>query len=503
LTVLDAFFISSASVRYKSAAFSPFCLPSGKADEYPISYVIKGSAVDAYGFTLGSGAFSTFVQLGFHFNSSRKDTKMGKRYSIPVSIGIIVVMVHALSFAQTITLEEIIVRGERQINPQEILDIRDVRETPARDVGEALKTIEGINLIRKGVIANDVIIRGFQRDNTNVLIDGTRLYGACPNRMDACPFHIDFSEIEEISILKGPFDVKNAGSLGGMIDIKTLSPQKGVRAGINALVGSYENINGSFNASYGGEKADVLFGYSYKYSLPYKDGNGDRITEQYPATSPNRYRDGEEDDKAYAINTFWTKLGLNMLDNQRTELSYSRQQANDVIYPYLLMDAVYDDTDRVNWTYEASNTFGGVERLKAQFYWNQVRHKMTDWRRVSSIGRPTGYMMKTYAETKTYGGKVGFEFNVYEGILAIGVDYYLRNWETETTLPTGTQDSIPDVDLGDIGTYVEYTRSVTEDIHLTLGTRFDHAKIEANENRSDLYYLYHGTGDREETDSYG
>ncbi|MBW1805807.1 MAG: TonB-dependent receptor [Deltaproteobacteria bacterium] len=428
---------------------------------------------------------------------------MAKKYYIFTTYGLLFILFQGFSFAQTITLEEIVVRGTRQINPEEVLDIRDVRETPARDVGEALKTIEGVNLIRKGVIANDVIIRGFQRDNTNVLIDGMRLYGACPNRMDACPFHVDFAEIEEVTVLKGPFDVKNAGSLGGMINIKTLSPQKGATAGINALVGSYENINGSFNASYGGEKADALFGYSYKYSLPYKDGDGDRITEQYPATSPNRYREGEEDDKAYAINTYWTKLGFNPADNQRMELSYSRQEANDVIYPYLLMDAVYDDTDRVNWTYEASNVLRGVEKLSAQFYWNQVRHKMTDWRRVSSVGWATGYMMKTFAETRTFGGNVGLEFNVYEGVLAAGVDYYLRNWEADTTLPTGIQDSIPDVDVRDVGTYAEYARSVTEEVRLILGARFDHVKTEANENRGDFYALYHGTRDREETDSYG
>lgn len=428
---------------------------------------------------------------------------MVKNYYVLMTLGLLGCLVQPLSFAETITLEEIVVRGERQINPEEVLDIRDVRETPARDVGEALETIEGINLIRKGVIANDVILRGFQRDNTNVLIDGMRLYGACPNRMDSCPFHVDFAEIEEVSVLKGPFDVKHAGSLGGMIDIKTLTPRKGATASVNALVGSYENINGAFTASYGGEKADALFGYSYKYSLPYKDGDGDRITEQYPSNSPNRYRIGEEDDKAYAINTYWTKLGFNPADNQRMVLSYTRQEANDVLYPYLLMDAVYDDTDRVNWTFEASDPLRGVEKLTVQVYWNQVRHKMTDWRRVSSTGFATGYMMKTFAETETYGGDVGLEFDVYEGILAIGVDCYLRNWDAETTLPTGIQDSIPDVDAWDVGTYAEYTRSLAQDVRLTLGARFDHVKTEAHEDRGDLYALYHGTRDREEGDSYG
>ena len=109
---------------------------------------------------------------------------------------------HVYSFAETINLEEIIVRGEREVAPEEHLDIREVRETPARDVGEALKGIEGISSIRRGAIANDLVLRGFQRDNLNVLVDGMRIYGACPNRMDPNSFHIDFAEIEEVSVLK-------------------------------------------------------------------------------------------------------------------------------------------------------------------------------------------------------------------------------------------------------------------------------------------------------------
>ena len=228
------------------------------------------------------------------------------------------------SFAETILLEEIIVRGEREALQEECLDIKEVRETPARDVGEAIKVIEGINSVRKGAIANDVVLRGFQRDNINLLIDGMQIYGACPNRMEPNSFHIDFAEIEKISVLKGPFDVKNPGSLGGLIEIKTMRPEKGSRGTVNAFAGPYENINTSFNTSYGSDKADVSLGYAYRYSLPYKDGDGDRITKLYPASSMNRHKDEGEDDKAYSINTYWSKFGFNLFENNRLEIGYAR-----------------------------------------------------------------------------------------------------------------------------------------------------------------------------------
>ncbi len=403
---------------------------------------------------------------------------------------------------ETFMLEEIIVRSERQFTPEEALDIRDIRETPARDLGEALNAVDGVSFIRKGAIANDIVLRGFSRDNLSVLIDGARIHGACPNRMDPAPFHIDFAEIEEVTVLKGPYDVRNAGSLGGMVNAKTLTPKPGLHATIVTMLGSYENINTAANASYATDKADAIIGYAYKYSFPYKDGNGDRITEQYPDDSPNRYRAGEEDDKAYSMNTYWSKFGYNLLDNHRMELGYTRQEADDVAYPYLLMDAVFDDTNRVNWTYNITKPHPCIEKTMFQLYWNNVRHDMTDWRRVSSAGQARGYSMRTFAESETFGGKVGLEMSAGAGLLSFGADYYLTNWDTDTTLPTGTQDSVPDVDMSDMGAYLEYFCSFREKFSLTAAGRFDHAKTDADKNRGDVYIQYHGTEDTEKSDSF-
>lgn len=85
---------------------------------------------------------------------------------------------------------------------------------------EAVQKLEGIWKIRKGGIANDPVLRGFYRDNINVLIDGVRIYGACPNRMDPPAFYVDFSEVKKIEVIKGPYDVRNQGSMAGLIEIK-------------------------------------------------------------------------------------------------------------------------------------------------------------------------------------------------------------------------------------------------------------------------------------------
>ena len=105
---------------------------------------------------------------------------------------------------------EITVKAKKETF-QDSLEVREIRESNARDAGEALEKLEGISKIRKGGIANDIIIRGMSKDNINVLIDGQRLYGACPSRMDPAAFHVDFAEIDLINVIKGPYNVKKPG----------------------------------------------------------------------------------------------------------------------------------------------------------------------------------------------------------------------------------------------------------------------------------------------------
>jgi hypothetical protein len=84
--------------------------------------------------------------------------------------------------AEPLLLDEIVVRGSRVPSNEENLNIREVRESPARDIGEALQNIPGVSAFRKGAIANDIVLRGLQRDNINVLMDGVRVHGGCPSR---------------------------------------------------------------------------------------------------------------------------------------------------------------------------------------------------------------------------------------------------------------------------------------------------------------------------------
>ncbi len=389
--------------------------------------------------------------------------------------------------AETILLDEITVRAVQQPQTEETLTIREVRESPARDMGEALQTLPGLSIVRKGAIASDVVVRGLQGDDINVFLDGVRIHGGCPSRMDPPSFHFDFAEVDTIDVIKGPYDVENPGSLGGVINAVSGQPEKGPGFTANLTYGSADQVNASTKASYGGENYDVLAGYAYKYSLPPRAGDGKRITDIYPDDSRNRYRNDDVDSRAYDINTFWVKGGYQLSDQTRTELSYSNQDASHVLYPYLLMDADYDRTHRLNWATTADLNGPILKQLFFQAWWNEVEHLMHDEYRVSSLSSASvtrDYSMVTDATTETYGGKLKGTWNLGPGSLDTGIDYYFRNWdavnEVAMYMNYTPQTMIPDVDINNVGLFAAYTWPIDQQWSVKSGVRLDHTQAEAN-----------------------
>jgi len=398
----------------------------------------------------------------------------------------------SFGYAQEILLKEVELKAKKETF-KDSLEVREVRESPAKDVGEALTKLEGIWKVRKGGIANDVVLRGFYKDNINVLIDDDRVYAACPNRMDPPAFHVDFSQVERIEIIKGPFDVRHQGSMGGLVNIITKKPEKGFHLKLNASAGSFNFINLSPVVSYADDKLGILVGYSYRYSKPYKDGDGKKITEYA------NYRPQFINSKAFEINTYWTKLGFKPIENHSVEFSYTKQDARHVLYPYLRMDTIRDKMDRFNMNYQIDGISNMLKSLKFHFYYAKVDHWMDDRYRTSAgMGL---WSMATDAKTKTYGGRL--EANL--GDLTLGFEAYKRNWDAINYMGMmGTQYVIPDVDTDSFGLYGEYKKNLSDRLRWVAGLRLDTTKTQADSSKANtnLYFAYKNTRSTSKTDTY-
>lgn len=404
-------------------------------------------------------------------------------------------------FAESLILDEITVRGQEESPQQETLTIREVRESAARDMGEALLLVPGIINVHKGAIANDIVLRGLQRDNINVFLDGVRLYGGCPSRMDPPSFHFDFAEVDSVEIIKGPYDLYNPGSMGGLVNALSKVAPPGASATLTATYGSYSLVNLSASGSYAVDDTSILGGYAYKSSDVPESGDGKLLTDIYPATSMNRYKPEFLDSDAYEINTFWIKGGV-ALGPSKFSLNYSYQDAENVLYPYLLMDAEYDRTHRINFTSKTKLTGSAIDEVNFQAWWNSVDHLMNDMFRVSSTPSmmvTQDVMMETDSTTFVYGAKLNASTGLAAGTLEAGVDYYTRNWDATNIsamwMMYAPQPMLPDVDSDNIGGFAKYNRNLGEKFKISGGVRIDFTEVEANAltqaRLTSLYQPYH------------
>ena len=371
--------------------------------------------------------------------------------------------------------------------PRDSLETTAIREMGARDVGEALTATAGVWQLRKGGIANDIVLRGLQSRDLNVLIDGQRAYGACPNHMDPPAFHVDFAEVERIEVGKGPFDVRHQGSLGGVVNVVTRRPETGWHANATLGLGSTGYVNPSAVVSHGGSTWSALGGGSFRRADPYRDGDGRMVTELANYETPERESD------AFRVASGWARGVLASGGSSTLQVAYTRQQADHVLYPYLQMDGIYDLTDRVSLRYERASA-GRLEAVQAQAYFTHVDHWMTDEFRLTSANMPRAYSMGTDAATRTSGGRIEASFS---GVTT-GVEVVRRNWDTKTQLAMRqyvAQASIPDVTIDTIGAFADWRHAFGARLTLEAGARIDHASSEADASiaNTGLYYAYHRT----------
>ncbi len=372
--------------------------------------------------------------------------------------------------------------------PRDSLEAPRIAECGARDVGEALTGVAGVWKVRKAGIANDVVLRGYQGDNLSMLIDGMRLYGACPGHMDRTAFHLDFAEVDRIEIGKGPFDMRNQGGLGGTVNIITKRPAAGLHVLPRVTFGSYGYINPSVTASVGSSRVAVLGGYSYRSSNAYTDGSGRSLI------AVSNFKPSASDTKAFDINTGWGRVDASPAAGHAAQVSYTAQRAGAILYPYLQMDALYDNADRVNAEYSVAHGMGPVQGLRVQAYYSRVRHWMTDEFRTSSANMARSYSMGTMADTGTRGGKA--EASWADGMA--GIEIYRRTWGTETMtamMKYQSQFPVPNVGITSAGVYAEHSLHVSDAWTIDLGGRLDRTTSAADTAKAntDLYFAYQNT----------
>ncbi|WP_309499316.1 TonB-dependent receptor [Sulfurovum sp.] len=419
-------------------------------------------------------------------------------------------------YAAEVKLETINV--ETSVDSEVIKDVSG-EDIKSADLGEALfKQSASVSLVRRSGIANDIILRGQKKDNINVTIDGAKIYGACPNRMDPPVSHVLTNNIDYIEINEGPFNVEDFGVLSADVKIHTIKPEEEFHGDVNLGFGSWGYKKASMSASGAiTENVKFLLSASTETSGQYEDGDGNTFADQVDnyitdnlITNPTNdmqkmfnkklsgaaYQDEYRDMDAYTKKTVLAKLFWNITDNQEVRLSYTGNRSDDVLYPSSPMDALYDDSDIFNVEYIAKDIGEYSKELKVQVYQSEVEHPMsTKYRKSGAVD----YMTHALT-TKMQGANIKNSFDVDNHIITVGLDYSLRNWDgvyTKNDIPLNEfspmtsslpYHSIYDVDTENMAFFLK-DKIKMDKLVLDLGLRYDDTAItSAYQNQQDNDY---------------
>lgn len=354
-------------------------------------------------------------------------------------------------------------------------------------------------LTRKGPLAGDIVLRGFTRDNVNITVDGNKTFCACPNRMDPPAFHVSSQQIEGVRVRTGPFSVDQGSSVGGTIAVQTTTPGEEAFLRAYGYGGSFDYYAGGLTGGTPlGEKTRLLGGLYYQEGGVYEDGAGRRFTEG------TNYHPKYLDATAFEVITAETKLTRDIGESGSLTLNYAYQDASDVLYPGLLMDAPTDTMNRLGLALRHPVAADFADNFEASLAFSHVDHDMRDSFRTTlnnmgGLFAARGYFMRTEASSTFVGARAEFDKALDgDGFLRYGLDLSQRYWDADNIIGQQRNNMLPDTLSEKIGLWAVYERR-SGAWALETGLRLDLTRSEA---REDIAFLQdrRGTSSNERDD---
>ena len=353
------------------------------------------------------------------------------------------------------------------------------------DLAEALSvSVPSIDMNRRSGIANDVYIRGQKRDNISVVVDGTKVCGACPNRMDPPVSHILANQIDTVEVIEGPYDVETFGVMSGGIKITTKQPTKDTKAELNVGFGSFNYKKFGATASGGNDILRVLVTGSMESSDQYKDGDGNNFAQQLknnPNAGPFIYAPIYEDMSAYNKKSLMAKAFVTTAEDQELRLSYTANRSSDILYPNSKMDALWDDSNIYSIEYNIDYLTQDYKNINLQYYYSDVDHPMSTKYRVAGA---TNYST-SHLKTSMQGIKLKNTIYMGTNKVLLGVDGSKRTWDGHyfmndtlvSNTPTTSSTSINNAVTDNIALFVKVENSYG-DFDVSIGARYDSTHIQ-------------------------
>lgn len=203
-----------------------------------------------------------------------------------------------------------------------VITSEQLQEKAIQTLPEALDRIGGIATYSNGGLgtSSSVFMRGHDSKRVLLLVDSMRFND--PTGTNGAQWqNILVNDIERIEILpNGTANLWGTDAAAGVINVITKAAKNGIHGNLIYSMGSLGQKQTQGNASYGSALFDARVGYT---SL-----SSDEFSSITPITSGGKQNPLDFEKDGYRNDTLNAKIGLNLTQNQRIELTAFRTDSN-------------------------------------------------------------------------------------------------------------------------------------------------------------------------------
>lgn len=373
------------------------------------------------------------------------------------------------------TLGQITVTGriDAQDTPIDasILDREQLWDFNRDGLPEALNIMPGVASTPGDNRRNEtaISVRGFDRWQVPLLMDGIRLYLPADNRIDFDRFLTP--DLAEIQVSKGYVSVLNGpDGMGGAINLVTRKPIKPLEAEARASValGSEGQYNGyTAYANIGGRQSQ----YYYQISAQQRDIDQWRLSRNFKDTPLED--GGKRDNSAKSDWRIAAKAGFTPNATDEYSLNFVKQKGEKT----QISSTINNDSQWWEWPmwdtwslYWLSHTdLGSDTYLKSRLYYNKFDNSLL------RNNLSNGQSWRSWYDDNAYGGSIEVGTRYFTGHTLKGSIHYRRDEHTEheVTLLTGFAEPKQDNVEETWSFALEETWHLTPQFDLVIGVSRD------------------------------
>ncbi len=356
---------------------------------------------------------------------------------------------------KTVNLTEVCIYDENNDKNQAFNFYRNNKLASTEDI---LARMQGVNLIKRGAYGLEPTLRNYGSGQSNITIEGMRIYGACTDKMDPVSIYVEPNNLQSIQVSHGASGALEGSTIGGQISMKLKEPAFNCHSKISGQIAqTYLTVNNGYNSALTLQQS--LKKIAYRVSGTYRSA-GDYLAGNHVRIAHSGYK---------KFNTSAALL-YKLSSRQTLKADYLGDWGKNIGYPALPMDVGSATAQIFSLTHQLKFNTAFITGNEIKIYHNSILHQMDDTHRSESPmhmdmpgwSRTTGF----YDELK---GKNNFK---------IRLDYHQAYTRADMTMyPAGEplmyMQTLPENNLKDLGLALSTDFVKGKSYQVSLNTRID------------------------------